>query len=114
MFFRGQEETKASRGDFQTDLDQHIASRLAATPSRGVQFPQTIDAAELWSQRADDLFRKLPTMGTKTKQNDAKIKLKSDLEAAVLRGVIAEQTSDELKAKYGFKETKTKADEQPE
>ena len=114
MFFRGQEETEASRGDFQTDLDTHIASRLAATPGRGVQFPQVTDAAELWSQRADDLFRKLPTLSTKTKQNEAKIKLKSDLEAAVLRGVIDEQTSDQLKAKYGFKEAKTKTDEETE
>jgi hypothetical protein len=114
MFFRGQKETAASRGDFQTELDQHIARRLAAKPGRGMQFPQVTDAAELWSQRADDLFRKLPTLGTKTKQTEAKTKLKSDLEAAVLRGVIDEQTSDQLKAKYGFKEAKPKADEEPE
>lgn len=107
MFFRGQPETKASKGTFQTDLDQHIADKLAAAPRRGVQFPQETDAAALWSQRADDLFAKLPEMGSKTKQDAAKIKLKSDLEAAVLRGVIDEATSDQLKVKYGFKDAKT-------
>lgn len=97
MFFRGAAETPASRSRFAQSIAQHILGRVAsAAPSTPSQFPQTLRIPTLLSQRTVKGLADIEG-AAKTKAVKVLTKLKSDVDAALLRGQIDAATAERLK-----------------
>jgi len=97
MFFRGAAETPASGSRFAQSIAQYIIGRVAsAAPSTSFLFPQTTPIPALLSQRTVKRLADIEGVA-KTKALKVLTKLKSDVDAALLRGQIDAATAERLK-----------------
>gem|GEM_PF-6324558 len=96
-FRRGTAPGKEAASPFAKDLADHLARKVTEAKAPGRQFPQATDTAALLTKGAE---AKAAGVGAlpKSRQIAVLSQLKSDVDAALLRGQIDEQTAQRIKA----------------
>jgi hypothetical protein len=99
-FRRGTPETEDSTHPFAMALRKHVIDRVVAAKPTPRSFPEHTDTTRLLEQRAAADTGTMASLG-KTDQQAVLTKLKSDVDAALLRGQIDDATADRLKRAIG-------------
>jgi len=97
-FSRGTPEVsqKAGPAAFSAALRDHVIAKIEGASAHGASFPQATDPATLLTGRTERGIAKLPTLN-KTKGTALKVKLASDVDGAVLRGVLDLDSAQAIK-----------------